>query len=148
MRFSDSMTKQVAENGGYNSSPFRNSRFIPRRQRSFNPLLMKPISRSPRRKVAHAVLAPLALLLALPSAAARPDDAYGPGWSAVHADPANSDYHQRPGPSDLALSWSRSFDGMINLGPTSDGLGRVYVTTSGTGCRLHALDRDSGKTMG
>lgn len=35
---------------------------------------------------------------------------------------------------------------MINLGPTSDGSGNVYVTTSGNGCRLHALDRDTGAT--
>jgi len=108
---------------------------------------MKTGQFSPRRKAGYALLAPLALIFVLPSAAARQDDAYGPGWSAVHADAANSDYHPRPGPSDLTLGWSRSFDGMINLGPTSDGKGRVYVTTSGTGCRLHALDRATGKTI-
>lgn len=86
-------------------------------------------------------------LLSAPVEAKLFADPYGPGWSAVHADPANSDYHARPGPSDLTLAWSRSFDGMINLGPTSDGLGRVYVTTSGAGCRLHALDRDTGRTI-
>lgn len=73
--------------------------------------------------------------------------AYAPAWSAVHADAANSDYHRLPGVSDLTLAWSRKFDGMINLGPTSDGRGRLYVTTGGEGCRLHALDRATGETL-
>ncbi|HSX53751.1 MAG TPA: hypothetical protein VLG14_00500, partial [Sphingomonas sp.] len=61
--------------------------------------------------------------------------AYAAAWSAVHADAANSDYYPRRGAADLALAWSRTFDGMINLGPTSDGAGRLFVTTSGAGCR-------------
>lgn len=83
-------------------------------------------------------------------AATTPDQrsgAYAPGWSAVHADAANSNYDPKDGASDLTLAWSRKFDGLINLGPTSDGKGRVYVTTSGSGCRLHALDRATGRTI-
>jgi len=100
-----------------------------------------------RRIAAPAVVASIVLTLALPLAHARQESAYRPGWSAVHADPENSDYHKWPGPDALTHAWSRSFDGMINLGPTSDGEGRVYVTTSGAGCRLHALDRANGKTI-
>ena len=73
--------------------------------------------------------------------------AYGPGWPASHADAANSDYHAGEGASDLELAWSRSFEGMINLGATSDGRGRIYVTTTGPGCHLHAISRASGKTI-
>lgn len=80
-------------------------------------------------------------------AAAEPAGAYGPGWSAVHADAANSDYIPEEGPSALELLWSRSVGGMINLGPTVDRAGRVYFTSSGSGCRLHALDSSTGKTL-
>lgn len=80
------------------------------------------------------------------ASAGVPQDGYGQGWAAVHADAANSDFHKGPGASKLALHWSRSFPGMINLGPTS-GSGRVFVTTSGPGCRLHALDRVTGRTV-
>lgn len=73
--------------------------------------------------------------------------AYAAAWSAVHADAANSDYHPRRGAADLTLAWSRTFDGMINLGPTSDGIGRLFITTSGAGCRLHALDRATGRSI-
>jgi len=87
--------------------------------------------------------------LALAGARAAADDggAYGPGWSAVHADAANTDYHQGDGPGELKLAWSRSFGGMINLGPTADAAGRIYFTSSGSGCRLHALDGATGKTL-
>lgn len=78
--------------------------------------------------------------------ASAPQDAYADGWAAVHADAANSDYHRGHGPAKLALRWSRRFDGMINLGPTSDGSGYVFVTTSGATCRLHALYRATGET--
>jgi outer membrane protein assembly factor BamB len=73
--------------------------------------------------------------------------AYAAGWSTVHADAANSDYVARRGAADLTLAWSRTFDGIINLGPTSDGAGRLFITTSGAGCRLHALDRTTGKAI-
>jgi len=83
-------------------------------------------------------------------AALTPDQTsgvYAPGWSAVHADAENSNYYAKDGASDLTLVWSRKFSGLINPGPTSDGKGRVYITTSGSGCRLHALDRASGATV-
>lgn len=83
----------------------------------------------------------------LVAARAQTPGAYAPGWSAVHADAANSNYYAKDGVSHLTLAWSRKFDGLINLGPTSDGKGRVYITTSGPGCRLHALDRVSGQTI-
>jgi outer membrane protein assembly factor BamB len=78
---------------------------------------------------------------------AQTPNAYASGWAASHADAANSDYHRGEGPSELMLAWSRSFTGMINLGATSDGEGRLYVTTGGPGCRLHALDRATGRTI-
>lgn len=81
------------------------------------------------------------------AAVAQQPAPYGPGWSAVHADAANSDYHPGEGPPALKLLWSRSVGGMINLGPTVDGAGRVYFTSSGSGCRLHALDSSTGKTL-
>lgn len=88
-----------------------------------------------------------ACLLSVVPEPQEPGSVYGAGWSAVHADAANSDYHPHPGPGRLALAWSRRFGGMINLGPTSDDRGRLYVTTSGPGCRLHALDRATGETV-
>lgn len=73
--------------------------------------------------------------------------AYGPGWSAVHADGANTDYSPLPGPDDVALAWQRQLPGSINLGATSDAEGRVYVTTNSTGCVLHVLDPVDGSTI-
>lgn len=97
--------------------------------------------------IAGALMALVTATMAHLPAEASPKPVYGAGWSAVHADAANSDYHRGRGASDISLGWSRSFDGMINLGPTSDGRGRLYVTTSGAGCRLHALDRETGRTI-
>lgn len=78
----------------------------------------------------------------------RSTSAYQPGWSTAHADSANSDYADMQGAADLTLAWKREFPGgMINLGATSDGEGRVYVTTSAPGCRLYALDRATGETI-
>jgi outer membrane protein assembly factor BamB len=77
----------------------------------------------------------------------RETGVYATGWSAVHADAANSDYHPQQGAADLKLAWSRTFKGMINLGPTSDGAGRLFITSSGSGCRLHALDRATGRSI-
>ena len=73
--------------------------------------------------------------------------AYGGGWSAVHADSRNSDYSQVKGGSKVSLLWQRKFAGTINLGPTSDSKGRVYVTTSAPGCHLFALDSRNGKEL-
>lgn len=73
---------------------------------------------------------------------------YAPGWSAAHGDSANSDYSPTYGATDLTLAWRREFvDGTINLGPTNDGAGRVYVTTSAPGCHLYALNQYTGETI-
>ncbi|OWY60825.1 hypothetical protein B7486_67095, partial [cyanobacterium TDX16] len=73
--------------------------------------------------------------------------AAGAGWSAVHADGANSDFTSQPGARALEPAWSRTFDGNINLGPTSTPDGLVYVTTnSGPGCHLHVLELETGET--
>lgn len=77
-----------------------------------------------------------------------PTGAYAAGWSTAHADAGNSDYSPVPGARDLTLAWRRELGGMINLGPTADNSGRVYVTTAATsGCRLHALDVRTGETV-
>jgi outer membrane protein assembly factor BamB len=73
--------------------------------------------------------------------------AYGRGWSAVHADAGNSDYSRIPGPPDVALAWEHVFPGRINLGPTSDPDGRLYVTTGTDDCPLHALDVRTGAEL-
>jgi outer membrane protein assembly factor BamB len=94
--------------------------------------------------------ASIIILIAALVASPTPDQTsggYAPGWSAVHADAANSNYYAKDGASHLTLAWSHKFSGLINLGPTSDGKGRVYITTSGSGCRLHALDRASGRII-
>lgn len=77
-----------------------------------------------------------------------PAGAYAQGWATAHADAANTDYSPVEGARDLTLAWRRDLGGMINLGPTSDSSGRVYVTTAATrGCRLHALDARTGETV-
>ncbi len=73
--------------------------------------------------------------------------AYGPGWSAVHADARNSDYSNVKGGRSISMIWQRKFSGTINLGPTTDAKGRVYVTTSATGCHLFALNARDGKEL-
>jgi outer membrane protein assembly factor BamB len=72
--------------------------------------------------------------------------AYAPGWSAVHADASNTDATPLPGARDLTLAWQRRLPGGINLGPTIDPAGRVYVTHNAddAGCHLHALDGRTG----
>lgn len=89
----------------------------------------------------------LGFVLAAPVVVPERNPVYAPGWSATHADASNSDYSPVPGSARIVHAWSRSFEGMINLGPTSDGHGQLYVTTSGPGCRLHALDRATGQTL-
>ncbi|HEX6420515.1 MAG TPA: PQQ-binding-like beta-propeller repeat protein [Acidimicrobiales bacterium] len=73
--------------------------------------------------------------------------AYGEGWSAVHADAANTDYAAVDGPPDVSLAWERSFDGTINLGATVGPGGRVHVTSTSPGCHLHVLDAATGDTV-
>lgn len=73
--------------------------------------------------------------------------AYGRGWSAVHADSRNSDYSSIKAGKSISMIWKRKFPGTINLGPTTDGKGRVYVTTSAPGCHLFALDARDGKEL-
>ncbi len=83
-------------------------------------------------------------LLFAGGASAQP--VYGPGWSAVHADAANSDYSPAPGARDLTFAWKREFRGTINLGATSDE-SRLYITTTAPGCHLYALDARTGETV-
>lgn len=77
----------------------------------------------------------------------HPSNAYGKGWSAVHADARNSDYSPMHGPRNVEFSWQIKFDGTINLGATSDENGRVYITTSADGCHLYALNSNTGETI-
>ncbi|MGN6211119.1 outer membrane protein assembly factor BamB family protein [Parafilimonas sp.] len=72
---------------------------------------------------------------------------YGGGWSAVHSDSRNSDYSEAKGGHKVSLIWHKKFDGTINLGPSADTRGRVYVTTSGPGCHLFALDARNGNEL-
>lgn len=91
-----------------------------------------------------------ALVLGASATAAPPpaSSAYGPSWSAAHADAANTDYLAVPGARDLELAWSRRFEGgSINLGATTDARGRVYVTTTAPGCHLYVLDQKTGETI-
>lgn len=68
-------------------------------------------------------------------------------WYAAHADGSNSDYSHVKGPRNITLAWKREFSGTINLGPTNDASGKVFVTTSGDGCHLYALDYRTGETI-
>jgi outer membrane protein assembly factor BamB len=90
----------------------------------------------------------------------RPADgaasAYASGWSAVHADAANSDYSPVAGAQDVTLAWERHFEGSmtigplpwtINLGPTVGPDGRVYLTSTVEGCHLQAIDGPTGETL-
>lgn len=75
--------------------------------------------------------------------------AYAPGWSAVHADASNSDYTPLEGARRLTLAWQRQLPGGINLGPTIDPTGRVFVTqgSASVDCHLHALDGKTGEEL-
>jgi outer membrane protein assembly factor BamB len=82
--------------------------------------------------------------------------AYGPGWSTVHADGANSDYSSVAGPDDVTLAWDRDLEGSvqigplewtINLGATIGDDGRAYVTSTVEGCHLQAFDTTTGETL-
>jgi outer membrane protein assembly factor BamB len=83
--------------------------------------------------------------------------AYGRGWSAVHADSANSDYSPVVGPDDVTLAWQRDLEGSVMVGPlewtinlgatiSEDG-GRAYVTSTAEGCHLQAVDTRTGDTF-
>lgn len=83
-----------------------------------------------------------------------PPSAYAPSWSAVHADAANSDRSPVEPAADVARRWTIDIEGSmrigalpwtINLGPTSDPEGNLYVTTTETGCHLRALDGRTGE---
>ncbi|HUD52492.1 PQQ-binding-like beta-propeller repeat protein [Parvibaculum sp.] len=102
---------------------------------------------TPRCWMGTAALLLSAGLLAASGAYAGEVSAYGPGWSTAHADASNTNYVPVAGIRDLKLAWQRDLGGSINLGATSDPTGRVYVTTSGEGCHLYVLDRDTGETI-
>lgn len=86
----------------------------------------------------------------------EPPTAYAAGWSAVHADAANTDYSPVEGADDLTPAWQRRFEGSvrigplpwtINLGPTVGEDGTVYLTSTTPGCHLQALDGATGETQ-
>jgi outer membrane protein assembly factor BamB len=68
-------------------------------------------------------------------------------WYAVHGNGSNSDYSSVKAPRNVTLAWQRKFNGNINLGPTNDLFGKVYITTNAEGCHLYALDRVTGETI-
>ncbi len=71
---------------------------------------------------------------------------YGSGWSATHADARNTDFSQQEISRQVKLSWYRKFSGTINLGGSFGEDGTIYITTSGQGCHLYALDKATGQT--
>jgi outer membrane protein assembly factor BamB len=66
-------------------------------------------------------------------------------WRAAHADARNSDYSPVKGSRKISLLWQKKFSGTVNLGPTTDNNGQVYITTSAPGCHLYALDPRTGE---
>lgn len=110
------------------------------------------------RSIAFRVAAVAALLVLAgcawpwPALGSRP--AYAPSWSAVHADAANSDRSPVEPADDVSVRWQIQIPGTvklgplpwtINLGPTSDAAGRLYVTSSEDRCHLQALDGATGR---
>ena len=71
---------------------------------------------------------------------------YGTGWSATHADARNTDFSKTEISRQVKLSWFRKFNGTINLGGSFGEDGTIYITTSGEGCHLYALDKATGQT--
>ena len=71
---------------------------------------------------------------------------YGTGWSATHGDAGNTDFSKTEIPKQVGLSWFRKFEGTINLGASVGDDGTIYITTSGDGCHLYALDPATGET--
>ncbi|HEX6224110.1 MAG TPA: PQQ-binding-like beta-propeller repeat protein [Chryseolinea sp.] len=86
-------------------------------------------------------------LLLLTIASCLPKAGGKTNWHSAHADSRNSDYSVVRGSKNITLAWEREFDGTINLGATNDTFGKVYVTTTGEGCHLYALDRKTGETV-
>src|SRR5690606_28449038 len=83
-----------------------------------------------------------------------PPPAYADGWSAVHADAANTDYSPVGVRAGDSLAWERRIEGRIrfgplpwtmNLGPTHAPDGRLCLTSTWTGCHLRALDGATGE---
>jgi outer membrane protein assembly factor BamB len=83
-----------------------------------------------------------------------PTSPYAPSWAAVHADAANTDYSPVDPGADVALAWDEHIDGSlrigplpwtINLGPTLDPDGNLYLTSSQRGCHLRSLDGATGE---
>jgi outer membrane protein assembly factor BamB len=81
--------------------------------------------------------------------------AYARGWSTIHADARNSDSSPALGARDVTLAWERHFDGTvriggnewtINVGPTVDPRGQLYLTSTVDGCHLQAIDARTGAT--
>lgn len=71
----------------------------------------------------------------------------GMNWHAAHADAKNSDYSPVTGGKQVSMIWQKKFSGTINLGPTTNDKGVVFVTTSAPGCHLYALDPVTGKEL-
>jgi putative pyrroloquinoline-quinone binding quinoprotein len=83
-----------------------------------------------------------------------PVSPYASSWAAVHADAANTDYSPVDPGADVALAWEEHIDGglrvgplpwTINLGPTLDPDGNLYLTSSEPGCHLRSLDGATGE---
>lgn len=92
-------------------------------------------------------LAIAALLGTTPPCFGADGSVYASSWSATHADSANSDYSPISGARSLALAWQREFGGATTLGATTDGSGRLFLTTAAAGCHLYALDAATGRTL-
>jgi outer membrane protein assembly factor BamB len=84
------------------------------------------------------------------------ESAYAESWSAVHADAANTDYSPVEVAADVGLVWEQRIEGTIrigplpwtiNLGPTVDPEGRMYLTSTAAGCHLRALDGATGELV-
>lgn len=94
--------------------------------------------------VALAVAASLAVAAAPPTATAGPRPP-PPHWHTAHADARNSDFAPVRGPRRLRPAWVTDLPGLAMLGATVRG-DLVFATSSGPGCRLHALSRMDGRT--
>lgn len=92
-----------------------------------------------------------------PTATPEPtvESPYAPGWTAIHADAANSDYSPSHVADELEIQWRRSFDGAItvgslewtiNVGPTIGPDGLLYLTTTVPGCHFQAIEIATGET--
>ncbi len=71
---------------------------------------------------------------------------YGSGWSSTHGDAGNRDFSKSQVSQRVKLSWRRKFEGTINLGASFGDDGTIYITTSGDGCHVYALDKATGET--